>query len=325
MAKVKYNVSGVDSSDFTPVKPGMYRAKIEEINDWSGQYGAGMEVVLTVVSDSQGKKKDVEGIGSKLWTYIYLDHEPSAFRLAEFIRAIALKDSGTLDTEKQVGKEVQVRVKSDRNEDGEYRPRVGKLLPLADEAGAEEEPEEPEEGEPEDEGDGEDVDLDDLDRAALKKLIKDQELDITVKKAWTDDQLRAEIATALGAEDEEDGEEEEGDEEEGDEDDAVDLDKLDRAGLKAFIKENELAVKVMKSDSDDDIRAKIAAAAEADSDDGEEEEGEEGDETPDYKKWSAEQLKAEIKERGLKLTGGFTKPKAVKLLEKDDKSDDEPF
>jgi len=35
---------------------------------------------------------------------------------------------------------------------------------------------------------------------------------------------------------------------------------MDRSELKAFIKEHELDVKVLKSDSDDDLRAKVIEA-----------------------------------------------------------------
>lgn len=56
-------------------------------------------------------------------------------------------------------------------------------------------------------------------------------------------------------EEEEAGAEEEAEEESGDE-----FDALDRNELKKYIKDNGLEVKVYKSDSDDDIRAKIRAA-----------------------------------------------------------------
>lgn len=59
----------------------------------------------------------------------------------------------------------------------------------------------------------------------------------------------------------EEGEEAEAEEEEVEE---VDLEELDRKQLKAFIKDNELDIKVMKSMSDDDIRTAIAAASEGD-------------------------------------------------------------
>jgi hypothetical protein len=327
MAKVKYDVTNVEEApEFKPVKPGMYKAKIEEINDWKGGHGPGLEVVLTVVSDSKGKKKDIEGIGSKLWTYIYLEYEPTAWKLAEFINALGAKAKGTLDTDKLAGTELQVRVKPDRNEDGEYRPRVGKLLALGEspEDDEAEEEEEPDESEAEEEEDA--VDLDDLDRAALKKLIKDESLEVKVTKGKSDDDLRKEIAEAMGAEAEEEEPEEEPEEEEEEEDEGVDLSELDRKALKAFIKENDLEVKVLKSMSDDDLREAITAAAgdgEEEEEDDEEEDGE--DAAPDYTKWDAAQLKAELKERGLTVAGGFTKAKATTTLKKDDKSDDQPF
>ena len=61
---------------------------------------------------------------------------------------------------------------------------------------------------------------------------------------------------------------------------ARDLSMLDRKALKKYIKLKELNVKVMKKDSDDDIRAKIqnaeaGGAPAADDGDGGEEEGEE--------------------------------------------------
>jgi hypothetical protein len=48
--------------------------------------------------------------------------------------------------------------------------------------------------------------------------------------------------------------------EEEEEDDGVDLNTLDRNGLKKLIKENELGIKVFKSMADDDIRWAISEA-----------------------------------------------------------------
>ena len=64
------------------------------------------------------------------------------------------------------------------------------------------------------------------------------------------------LAQEAEAETEEESEEEENEETTGDE-----FDGMDRNALKKYIKENGLEVKVFKSDSDDDIRAKIRAAA----------------------------------------------------------------
>lgn len=64
------------------------------------------------------------------------------------------------------------------------------------------------------------------------------------------------LAQEAEAETEEESGEEENEETAGDE-----FDGMDRNALKKYIKENGLEVKVFKSDSDDDIRAKIRAAA----------------------------------------------------------------
>lgn len=64
------------------------------------------------------------------------------------------------------------------------------------------------------------------------------------------------LAQEAEAETEEESEEEESEETADDE-----FDDMDRNALKKYIKENGLEVKVFKSDSDDDIRAKIRAAA----------------------------------------------------------------
>lgn len=125
--------------------------------------------------------------------------------------------------------------------------------------------------------------LAEMSREELKKFISKEELEVKVYKSDTEVDIRNKIADALGVchdtaadegetedsetegeadaeESEESEESEEAGEAEGDE---IDLDELDRSALKKFIAENELSVKVMKSDSDDDIRKKIKEAVEA--------------------------------------------------------------
>lgn len=333
--KIKYNVKGVDSSGGDKpeqAKPGMYQAEIVEINERDSKSGNGamLEVVFKIVSDSKGKKKNIAGINSKVWHYVMLEHEPSAFRLREFLEAIGKVkgkkgETGSLDIDSLIGTVLQVQLKSDRDQDGDYRPKVGKVLELAADAGDdEEEPdeddepdedEEPEEDDADDEEeDDEDaVDLSELDRKQLKAFIKEEELDIKVTKPMSDDDIRDAIAEALG------GDEEEEEEEEPEEDEDDGLDDLDRAGLKKHIKSNDLEVKVTKSMSEDDIREAIRALA-GDDDDEEEEE----DEAPDYSTWDVAQLNAELKERGLPVKGN--KSAKVKALAKDDSTDDgDPF
>lgn len=72
-------------------------------------------------------------------------------------------------------------------------------------------PEDDDETEEEDtddiEEDDEDDELDDLDRAGLKKHIKSEGLDVSVKKSMSDDDIRAAIREAAGDEDEDEDEE----------------------------------------------------------------------------------------------------------------------
>ena len=70
---------------------------------------------------------------------------------------------------------------------------------LADEADAEDEAESPDEDESEDEEDSETEDKDKLasmDRTALKAYIKENGLEVKVKKSWSDDDIRDAIRTA---------------------------------------------------------------------------------------------------------------------------------
>nr|DAR52663.1 MAG TPA: hypothetical protein [Caudoviricetes sp.] len=74
-----------------------------------------------------------------------------------------------------------------------------------------EEPEEADDEEEDDSDEAEDDGLDDMDRTELKKYIKENDLEVSVKKSMTDDDLREAIREAMGGDDseEEDDEEEE--------------------------------------------------------------------------------------------------------------------
>jgi hypothetical protein len=335
MAKLKYDLSNVeDMPELEHAPVGTYRAKVITAEPKTSSNGNQMiEVRFHLTHDASGKKLKAEY--SDIWEYPILDHDHPFVqnKLKNFLTAFGLKVKGTLDTDKIVGQSVQVKLKSDTDDDGEYRPRIGKFMPLTV---ADEEPEEEPEG---DDAEGEDdedaVDLDQLSRAELKKLIKDEELDITVKKSMTDEQLREAIAEAMSededddeaedaddeSDDEEDGEEEAEDDEEED-DDSIDLDALDRSELKALIKEQGLEVKVLKKDDDDALRAKIAEAMGSGDEEAEDDEEEDDDEkSTDYSSWAVSDLKKELKTRELASSG--SKAVLIKRLQKDD--GDEPF
>lgn len=104
-------------------------------------------------------------------------------------------------------------VEDDNSGDDEEQTEEEENDELAEEVEEEEKPkkpakkaskkvEEPEEEEDDDEDEGDE--FDDMDRTALKAYIKDNELDITVKKSMTDDDIREAIRAEVGEEEEED-------------------------------------------------------------------------------------------------------------------------
>ena len=113
---------------------------------------------------------------------------------------------------------------SDDEEEEEEKPKkksakapakkATKKVEEEEEEEEEEDDEEPEESDDEEEDDSdeaEDDGLDDMDRTELKKYIKENDLEVSVKKSMTDDDLREAIREAMGGDDseEEDDEEEE--------------------------------------------------------------------------------------------------------------------
>jgi hypothetical protein len=218
MATIKYDVSNVeDIADRVPAPVGVYRAQVVKGEPKQSSNGNQMiEVQYRLTHDGAGKKLK-EDYGD-VWDYPIVDHEHPFVkaRFKEFIAAFGLKPKGALNTDKIVGQSVQVKLKSDTDQDGEYRPRVGKLMALPTEDLSDTEADEDDDTGAEDDGEDE-LDLDTLDRKALKALIKDEELDIAVKKSMSDDDIREAIAEAMGGDDEDDDEDE--DDEDEDEDD----------------------------------------------------------------------------------------------------------
>ena len=123
--------------------------------------------------------------------------------------------------------------------------------------------------------------------------------------------------------DEEDGEDEEDDDEDGLEDrlSELDLDELkdlakdldiSASDIKKAKKAEALINLIMDSADEDDI---LEALGE-DSD--EEDEDDDDDESPDYSEMSLAELKAECKDRGLKIKKGMDKDDLIEMLEEDD-------
>lgn len=138
------------------------------------------------------------------------------------------------------------------------------------------------------EGEGDEIDLDSMDKDELRALVKENDLEIDGWRKMDEDTLREAIREAISGEEEgsEEEGEEEGEEEEGDD---VDLDSLDKDGLLALIKENEIDPKdlgfknalLMKKASEDKLREALQTAlgeGEDEEDEGEDEASGEDDE-----------------------------------------------
>lgn len=130
-----------------------------------------------------------------------------------------------------------------------------------------------------------DIDLDSMDKAELRALVKDNDLEIDGWRKMDENTLRDAIAEVISGDE---GEEGEGESEEGAEGeeggDDVDLDDLDKDGLLALIEENDIDPKdlgfknklMMKKAKEDKIRKALQEALGGE-EEGEEESGSEDD------------------------------------------------
>jgi hypothetical protein len=291
VSKVTYDVSG-DIPETSNAPVGWYRGKILSAEDGTSKSSGNqrVEVTIQLTHDASGKKINPDSYWPVRYYLMYADGRPYALRgIKEFNTALGLPLKGAWDLAKLKNKTMSVKLKADTDQDGEYQPRIAKLTPL---------------GETED----------------APAVADEPEDDATPVEP-----------------DEPDADEEEGDEEE---EDGIDLDALDRAGLKKFIKDEGLEIRVMKSMSDDDVREAITEAVgtadeeepdDEEEDDGEEEAGdrEDSDEEADYSTMSVKDLSAEVKERELDtapfkgLKGAKLKTALVAALTEDDESN--PF
>lgn len=322
VVKVQGDASNVETS-FEHVKPGLYYLRAEEISPRNSKNGDEpmAEIIFQPTKDAKGKKIKDPKSPSRIYYYVPLDPGATwARRLKEFLVAYGLPMKNA-DLGKAVGKECLARLKEDKDQDDNYRPRIANLLKPKD-ADVDEEEEDEEEPEAEEDEEPEAYTEDEL--TALKSEdLKEvaAEFDVKVPARLTAKSKPKLIAAILEAQGEADEEEEE-DEEEA-EDEHPDIDAMSRKELKALIEEEELEIKVLKKDSDDDVRAKIREAWGVEEDEEEEEEDEEEEdeeeEGDNYDSMSLSDLKQECEDRELASTG--KKAILIARLRKDDQSD----
>lgn len=295
--KIKYDVSKSDAEkavggDFEQPKPGVYTAKVVSITDThpkdqkTGRPDKKrhmLEIVYEVV--------DKKFKGSRVWDYIvdYTDPESaSIWKWDQFLQAFGYaskkKRKGTFDTDDVVGERCKIRIKGD-SYDGEYRAKIGAVLAIGDD-----EDEEIDDDEMDDDDELEDDELEDEDDDIEEG--DDDDLD--------DDDDDEEIL-----DDDDDEEEEEDEDDDSDYLTEDDLRAMDKDDLKATAKDFDVSIKGKKKGA---IIEEILEAQAAPGDEG-------------YDDWDVEQLKAELKERGLKVGG--KKKELIARLEEDDEED--PF
>lgn len=302
MPKITFDVSGSDpkkaTQDLEPPKPGVYVAKVDEINPgYSKDEDTGkpdktrprLEVIYRI---NKGKYK-----GAPLWDYLSFS-EASQWKLDQFLQAVGIatekKRKGSFDTAKQVGKLVKVRVQGQGSGE-DYRARVRGVFKYDPDA--------------EDDEDTEDEDEVDED-------IEDEEEDEETE-----------------TEDEDDTEEDDGDDEDEDDEDDEEEDALiavgrtadsGKKGAKAAEKQLRASAKDAGLDPDNyDTWEELAEALVAGGDSEDEEDEDEAEEEDDgYEEMDLKSLKAELKSRKLKTTGD--KDALVARLRKND-SEEDPF
>ncbi len=345
MAKIKYNVKGVDAGgDRTMPKAGVHRCKVIScVVAKPSDKDQRIEVQYQVTDDNPEGSK-----GYVLYDYVNLERDDLSWKLAQFIQAMGLPESGSFDPEDCVGTGLNVRVKiQPETEQYSAKATPATLIPLDGEEGDDEDLTEDEDtgsddgdtGDGEDEGEAEpwtEDELGELEKAELKEVA--EEFEVTWPKRLTDAGKAKVIAAILAAQEaaaEADGEDDEpGDEElwteeelealdddelkgvafgdpEDDDDSGFELDEDDYVSKKKNPKTKKT---VTTFDRDGVIAAILEAQGEGD--DGEDETAEE---PPDYDAMDPAELKALCKERKLDQKG--TKKILIARLKKDD----EPF
>lgn len=204
MAKIKFDVTSSDpdkagGANFEDPKPGVYRAKVKEVNQTyaknrdTGKPDKDRPMLEVVFAFEEAKYGNI-------WDYITFT-EASAWKMDQFLQAFGVASSkkrkGTFDTDDIVGSSCKLRVKAD-SYNGEYRARVGAVIPLLEDDDLvdddeeydepeeddydEDEEEELEEDDDEEDEEEEESGYDDMSIKALKAELQARELKTTGKR-----------------------------------------------------------------------------------------------------------------------------------------------
>lgn len=170
MPKIKFDVTGSDpvkaTQGFEPPKPGVYTAKVAEINPGFSKGEDGkpdqnkprLEVIYHIT--------DSRYPNAPLWDYLTFGEGFPKQKMDQFLQAVgvatAKKRKGVLDTDLVIGKLVKVRVRGGTNQNDEYKATVGGVMPATpeDEDFEDAEPEEADEEDEETDDESEDSEED---------------------------------------------------------------------------------------------------------------------------------------------------------------------
>lgn len=292
------DLSGVETS--TTIPEGNYIAEVDSIEVKMSENSGNSYLAFTfIVTEGKSKKQ-------KLFHNCSL--QPQAlFNLKGVLLALGFdipEDEFELDTEALVGAQCGLEVAHEVYE-GKKKARITDFINLEDADGENNEDEE-------DSDDLEDMDMDEL-KAKAKEVGVDAK---AIKKAKNEKAL----IKLIEAEEDEDDEEE-------DEESAVDLESLDKPQLKELAEELEIDAKAIKKAKSKELLIALINKEDADEieeaytdlfGEDEDDKEDEDDDAPDYEEMSLSELKAELKERDIKLPKKASKEDIIELLEEDD-------
>ena len=119
---IDYDVSGVEEGGgggSEEPKPGVYPARIVSVTQRDQKADGSPANDLQVILDLGGDYR---------WLYTYVGlGEASDWKLAEFVRAVGLKDKGKINPEKLANTMVRLKVNPDQYE-GNYQGKAGRLM-----------------------------------------------------------------------------------------------------------------------------------------------------------------------------------------------------
>lgn len=259
--KSRKNV-GDSTGGFELVEPGTYEASIDSIKLEAVRNKPLQVVMFLKILDSDEKDKTIR----HSWN---LDNEVGNDLFIQFLNLLGYIDVEDIEMLPEIIEEIDalnvtleifVKIKDNYN-----RVNFNSVLEQDGIPGPNDTQKDAEEEEDAEEEDAEmDDDLDGLNKAALRSIIEEEELDVKITRNMTAADVALEITAARRAVENE-NEEEEGEEEE------VDFKSMDLSELKAYIKENSLGIRVTAKMKKQEVISKILEKLE----EGEEEENSE--------------------------------------------------